>query len=117
MTAEQDALRRRIPQHRKLIDLREQVSNTTELRKLAAARDKKRDIAALTLNMAISAARQVSGDPTCPVCAAYSFPIAAYWAVPATWGTKCLECGADILIGDNTADCPVCRASWPVVTI
>ncbi len=56
MTAEQDALRRRIPQHRKLIDLREQVSNTTELRKLAAARDKKRDAAALTLNMAISAA-------------------------------------------------------------
>ena len=56
MTAEQDALRRRIPQHRKLIDLREQVSNTTELRKLAAARDRKRDVAALTLNMAISAA-------------------------------------------------------------
>ena len=33
-----------------------------DLRELAAARDKKRDVAALTMNMAISAARQVSGD-------------------------------------------------------
>ncbi len=35
-----------------------------ELRDLAAARDKKRDIAALTMNMAISAARR----PDCVVC-------------------------------------------------
>ncbi len=73
-----------------------------ELRKLAAARDKKRDVAALTMNMAISAAQRTNGDPACPVCAAYSFPIATGWPVgPATWGTKCLECGADILIGDT----------------
>ncbi len=34
------------------------VEGQDELRALAAARDKKRDIAALTLNMAISAARR-----------------------------------------------------------
>ncbi len=90
------------------------------LRDLAAARDKKRDIAALTMNMAISAAvRQAGGERTNQALedAAKYFGIVDGWTVPAAWETKCLGCGADIVIGDNTADCPVCRASWPVLAV
>jgi len=68
-----------------------------ELRQAAANRDQKRDIAALTMNMAISRAREDA------------FDIDA--------GPACLQCGARVGIGDLTADCPVCHASWPVVAV
>ncbi|KKK96122.1 hypothetical protein LCGC14_2665930 [marine sediment metagenome] len=32
-------------------------------------------------------------------------------------GPRCLNCGALVVIGDLTADCPVCHASWPVVAV
>ena len=60
---------------------------------LAAKRDKKGDIAALTLNMAISVASRQAADHA----------------------PQCLNCGALVVIGTETADCPVCRTSWPVV--
>ena len=52
------------------------VEGQDELRGLAAARDKKRDVAALTLMAINLAGRQADGDPACPVCAAYRSPIA-----------------------------------------
>ncbi len=28
---------------------------------------------------------------------------------------RCLECGYPVVIGEESADCPSCEASWPVV--